>query len=81
MLGVCRNWALLREIYAIFGAAWALLTNFLIFAYFPVEDMPNGSAITDMPKKFFSSYSMPSKLATSPIFVIFWPFWPFLTFF
>ena len=78
MLGVCRIWALLREIYIFFGAALALPTNFLIFGYFPVQDMPNGSAIPDMPQKFFSSYSMPSKLATWPNFI---RFWPFLTFF
>ena len=78
MLGVCRIWALLREICIFFRAAWELPTNFLIFVYFPVEDMPNGSAIPDMPQKFFSSYSMPSKLATWPNFI---RFWPFLTFF
>ena len=81
MLGVCRNWAILREIRAFLSAALALLTNFLIFAYFPVEDMPNRCTITDMPPKFFSSFSMPSKLATSPNFVRFWPFWPFLAVF
>ena len=81
MLGVCRNWAILEQIYAFLGAAWGLLTIFFLFGYFPVENMPNRCAIPDMPPKFFSSYSMPSKLATSPIFVRFWPFWPFLTFF
>ena len=78
MLGVCRIWALLEQIYIFLSAAWSILTNFLIFGYFPGQDMPNGSSIPDMPQKFFSSYSMPSKLATWPNFI---KFWPFLTFF
>ena len=78
---MCRIWALLREIDAFFIAAWGLLTIFFLFGYFPFENMPNRCAIPDMPPKFFSSYSIPSKLATSPNFVWFWPFWPFLMLF